>query len=267
MPEIVKCPECDKQLRIPDHLLGKAVSCPGCGKKFTARTAEEQGTDAVQDEPVSRGAAADRGDEDEERPARRQSRRQDEDEDEDDRPRRRRARDEDDDEDEDDRPRRRRRARDEDEDEDEDDRPRRRRPRDDDDDDEDDRPRRGRRSAGAISAAKGPGIALLVVGVLGLLMGLFYVVQAIHGRPMLGGPNQDVDNPAVLWVIAGVSLLWGAIVTLGGVKLMQLQSYGSVMVAVIFAMLPCNPCCLPGIPIAIWALVVMARPDVKRAFR
>jgi hypothetical protein len=267
MPEIVTCPQCDKQLRIPDHLLGKTVSCPSCGKKFTARTAEEQGTDAVDDEPVSRGAAADRRDEDEERPARRQSRRQDEDEDEDDRPRGRRARDEDDDEDEDDRPRRRRRARDEDEDDEEDDRPRRRRPRDDDDEDEDDRPRRGRRSAGAISAAKGPGIALVVVGALGLVMSLFYVVQAIVGHPLLGPANELPEGSPFYWVAAFVTILWGAVVTLGGVKLMQLQSYGSVMVAVIFAMLPCNPCCLPGIPIAIWALVVMARPDVKRAFR
>jgi hypothetical protein len=38
------------------------------------------------------------------------------------------------------------------------------------------------------------------------------------------------------------------------------------MVASIFAMLPCNPCCLLGLPIGIWALVVLSNEDVKDAF-
>jgi hypothetical protein len=36
MPEIVSCPDCARQLRVPDHLLGKKVKCPGCNVMFTA---------------------------------------------------------------------------------------------------------------------------------------------------------------------------------------------------------------------------------------
>jgi predicted Zn finger-like uncharacterized protein len=36
MPTIVQCPKCDKQLRVPDHLLGKKVRCPGCHETFVA---------------------------------------------------------------------------------------------------------------------------------------------------------------------------------------------------------------------------------------
>jgi hypothetical protein len=36
MPEIVSCPDCSRQLRVPDHLLGKKVKCPGCNVMFTA---------------------------------------------------------------------------------------------------------------------------------------------------------------------------------------------------------------------------------------
>jgi predicted Zn finger-like uncharacterized protein len=36
MPEVVQCPECERQLRVPDNLLGKAVKCPSCGTTFMA---------------------------------------------------------------------------------------------------------------------------------------------------------------------------------------------------------------------------------------
>jgi predicted Zn finger-like uncharacterized protein len=240
MPEILECPDCGKKLRVSDDALGKAVTCPDCGKRFTA-TAEGSPPDAVQDGPAPRRASAvDDGGRREERPSRRRPR--------------------DDDEDEDDRPRRRRR----DDDEDEDDRPGRRRARD--EDDGDDRPgRRGRRS-NAANAVKGPGIAFLIIGTLGLLMGGLYVVQAINGGTLLARNNQAVQDPTVYWIIAVVSLIWGAVVTLGGTKMLQMQSRGSVMVACVFAMLPCNPCFLAGLPVAIWALVMLTRPGVKEAF-
>jgi len=263
MPEIVNCPKCSKKLRVPDTLLGKTVTCPGCGKVFTAATDEAPAPEAVQKGPTSRRAAPPPREEEEdaERPARKRPRDEDE-EDEDERPRRRKG-EEEDEQDEDERPRRRRREGDDEEDEDE--RPRRRRRSR--DEDEDDRPRRrGRGRARAEAAAKGPGIALLIVGILGLLIGGVYLVQAISGHTLVNPGHQDEPPRAALWVGAVITLIWGAVVTLGGVKMMQLQSRSSVMVASIFAMLPCNPCCLAGLPIGIWALVVLARPDVKDAF-
>jgi hypothetical protein len=165
------------------------------------------------------------------------------------------------DEDEDDRPRRRRAQDDED---DEDDRPRRRRAQD--DKDEDDRPRRRGSRKKASAAATAPGIALLIVGILGLLMGGVYLIQAIFGRPFFAPANQPAPYPVVLlWLFAFITLIWGAVVTLGGMKLMRLESWGSVLTACIFAMLPCNPCCMLGLPLGIWGLVVLSRDDVKNA--
>src|SRR5262245_9569407 len=98
-------------------------------------------------------------------------------------------------------------------------------------------------------------------------MGLLYVVQAIIGQTLVGpGGPADPHQQIIYWIVALVGLIWGAVVTLGGVKMMQLQSRGSVMVAAIFAMLPCNFCCLAGLPIGIWALVVLNNPEVKEAF-
>jgi hypothetical protein len=39
MPEIVQCPQCVRQLRVPDDLLGKKVKCPTCRRNFVAEAA------------------------------------------------------------------------------------------------------------------------------------------------------------------------------------------------------------------------------------
>jgi hypothetical protein len=36
MPETVTCPQCGRELRVPETLLGKKVKCPGCATTFTA---------------------------------------------------------------------------------------------------------------------------------------------------------------------------------------------------------------------------------------
>lgn len=39
MQTLVTCPDCKKQLRVPDELLGTAVQCPECNHMFTASSA------------------------------------------------------------------------------------------------------------------------------------------------------------------------------------------------------------------------------------
>jgi hypothetical protein len=41
MPEIISCPDCGRQLRVPDHLYGKKVRCPGCKVMFRAEVVHE----------------------------------------------------------------------------------------------------------------------------------------------------------------------------------------------------------------------------------
>jgi hypothetical protein len=51
-------------------------------------------------------------------------------------------------------------------------------------------------------------------------------------------------------------------------KMKRLESHGLAVTASILAMLPCtSPCCIIGLPLGIWALVVLSKPEVKSAFR
>lgn len=139
MPEIISCPHCDRKLRVPDHLLGKKVKCPGCGTMFTGQAAGAEDDVTPKTKPR---AAAPREERIEEKPraARRSVVPPPEDEYEEERPRRRRR--DEDEEDEDDRPRSRRR---DEEEEDDYDRPRSRRRRDEEEDE--DYPRSARADA------------------------------------------------------------------------------------------------------------------------
>jgi predicted Zn finger-like uncharacterized protein len=232
MPIVIQCPSCERSLRVPDNLLGRNVKCPSCSTTFTA------------EDP----AAAPPPPAEEEAPPERPSRR-------------RRAAEEPEESYEEERPSRRGRPRPEPEDEEDDDeeRPRRRR-----------RRRGGWREEEAKAAVSGPAIALMIAGILGLVMGGLNIIVAVvnlaggGGGP--GGGNPDPANLVGQVIGAFVSLIWGGIVTAGAVQMKRLHGFGSAMTASIVALLPCNPCCLLGLPFGIWALVVLNRQEVKDAF-
>jgi hypothetical protein len=61
-------------------------------------------------------------------------------------------------------------------------------------------------------------------------------------------------------------LIWAALVFFGALKMKNLRSRGLAMTSCIVAMLPCSICCLAGLPLGIWGLVVLNSEDVKSAF-
>jgi len=142
-----------------------------------------------------------------------------------------------------------------------------------DDDEFDDRPRRRSRRyfdnrAQAAAAVIGPGIALLVVGILAILVGIanVAVVASEAGTPPGVRKEKDPARKAGQYVGSTVSLIWGCVVAMGGFKLMKLQAHGTAKTAAIVAMVPCSLCCVVGFPLGIWALTVMHRPEVHSAF-
>jgi len=130
----------------------------------------------------------------------------------------------------------------------------------------------------ALRAIKGPAIALIVVASIGiayyLFSGLFVLVS--------GGPMVHQQMPANMppelraffegarGPMAGfLNLVFAAVngfILFGAIKMMRLQSYGLAIATCIVAMLPCGCCCILGLPFAIWALVVMNKPEVKSQF-
>jgi sorbitol-specific phosphotransferase system component IIC len=63
-----------------------------------------------------------------------------------------------------------------------------------------------------------------------------------------------------------LAIILAGIILVGAVKMKRLENYGLAMAASIIAMLPCSLCCIAGLPIGIWSLVVLSKPEVKSAF-
>ena len=129
----------------------------------------------------------------------------------------------------------------------------------------------------ALSAVKGPSIAIIIIASLGIIYYVFsgFLVIIGHGgmtRPMPSNvpPEWQSFIQASQGPMAGVlNLVFAAIygfLIFGALKMLKLQSHTLAMITCIVAMLPCGCCCIFGLPFGIWGLVVLNKADVKSQF-
>lgn len=115
-----------------------------------------------------------------------------------------------------------------------------------------------------------PGIGLLLVGVLNLFGSLIILVTGL--LRLLGNEALPTNEAERLGFIIGTVVTYG--VALVSLALSPLIIYSAVQLikgrskfskpAAILAMLPLSSCCFViGIPVGIWVLVVLAKPDTK----
>ncbi len=57
MPQVIRCPHCQKQMGVPDNAAGKNVRCPGCNKPFTVPPPELVGAGAAAPRAAAAAAA------------------------------------------------------------------------------------------------------------------------------------------------------------------------------------------------------------------
>lgn len=127
-----------------------------------------------------------------------------------------------------------------------------------------------------------PAIALLVVGALNVLLGLYNIFSGLFSTATSAAAGADAnltkDQQQLLATIQALSgttaIVWGiivlaiaAVIIVAAFKMKKLESFALVMAGNILAMIPCISCCLAGLPVGIWSLVVLNDPEVKAAFR
>jgi predicted Ser/Thr protein kinase len=61
-------------------------------------------------------------------------------------------------------------------------------------------------------------------------------------------------------------LVSGPLIILGASNMLNLRSRSLAVTGAILAMIPCTPCFIIGLPVGIWALVVLMDPEVREAF-
>ncbi len=126
----------------------------------------------------------------------------------------------------------------------------------------------------------GPATALLVTGIICLILSILNTVMSITGAGFQPPPGEippemqqffdvlsKMQGPvAIVTSILGIAI--SALIIFAAQKMRALQSYALVVTGAILAVVPCiSPCCCIGIPVGVWVLVVLFKPEVKAMFQ
>ena len=120
-------------------------------------------------------------------------------------------------------------------------------------------------STGLITA---PAVALMVVGVWKLFHAVLGTVVLSGMKGWLGGwlgldPFTGSWSTVAILSVLLFKVIPGVLILYGGYQMLQRRGYGWAVAAGILSIVACS---LLGLPVGIWALVVLARQDVQAVF-
>ncbi len=137
---------------------------------------------------------------------------------------------------------------------------------------------------------KTPAVVLLVVGVLGFLVTLASIPSLFTMDQQFAQVQNQWDNDpnlkpeqkkemkqmlntykdvaqVVLPISIAISLITGAITIFGSVRIMQLKGKWLGVTGSVLSMFPiASGCCCLGLPVGIWVLIALGKPEVKAGF-
>lgn len=125
------------------------------------------------------------------------------------------------------------------------------------------------------SRLQGPAIGLIIVGVLnassGLVLILGRIASIVKGRePVITDEDRRLGYmfAIILFpIVSLISIVASPIIVFGGIQMLRARRYSVALWAAILALIPVTSlCCIPGIPIGIWALIVLRHPEVRASF-
>ena len=120
-----------------------------------------------------------------------------------------------------------------------------------------------------------PAIALIVVATLGLGVSLFNIFAALTWEAPPINPNdppfvQQMEANQVGPVAAGIQTcfaLLNIVILIGAIQMLRFKMWGFSLTASILAIVNIGTCCcVLGLPVGIWSIVVLSQPHVKKAF-
>jgi hypothetical protein len=127
-------------------------------------------------------------------------------------------------------------------------------------------------SSAAANQVSGPAIGLMVLAIVELVFQALGAIMHLAGASLFSTARM----PSEAWVqmfsgtmgliFSVLGMLISGLILLGAFKMKRLENYGLAMAASIIAMLPCSLCCVIGLPLGIWSIVVLSKPEVKSAF-
>jgi hypothetical protein len=129
-------------------------------------------------------------------------------------------------------------------------------------------------ASGVTSQVSGPSTALLITGIIGAIFSVATFFSLMIGaglstfwRDSIPDVYEEIWEGAAGMGSAFVGILVAGFIIYAALKMKDLSQWGLAMAASILAMIPCiSPCCIVGLPVGIWCIVVLTKPEVKAAF-
>lgn len=122
-------------------------------------------------------------------------------------------------------------------------------------------------------AVKLPAILLMVAAGIGAAFCLLMLGLNVLGTGLSAVAGQG-DERTFNMLSGGIGIFFNLVglavagfIVYGAMQMKALKNHTMAMIAAIISVIPCiSPCCVVGLPVGIWALVVLAKPEVKAAF-
>ena len=123
-----------------------------------------------------------------------------------------------------------------------------------------------------------PGILFMVAGGLVVLYSLMNVLSSgmnqAQLQKLMSDPNFPNEAKELIRTLAGpltkvfslFAAAVGGLLIFGGYQMRLLKGYGIAMAACIIGLLPCTSCCCLTLPLGIWTLTILTRPEIKSSF-
>lgn len=126
----------------------------------------------------------------------------------------------------------------------------------------------------AYRQVSGPSVGLLITGILGGILSITALISISIGTSIssiithrFSDRYEELYEGAFGIGSSFVGILIAAFIIYAALKMKELSQWGLCVAACVLAMIPCiSPCCIIGLPIGIWCLVILLRPEVKEAF-
>jgi hypothetical protein len=132
------------------------------------------------------------------------------------------------------------------------------------------RPAPGWLPAAARQRVNGPAVGLMVTAAVGFLnwagVGALAALDFLTGPPPTRHPGNALAFLTVLLMCGSVLVSATGLIVVGAQRLRRCDGEGWVLLAILLAILPWSVHCLIGLPVAVWCLWAMTRPEVHAAF-
>ncbi len=121
-----------------------------------------------------------------------------------------------------------------------------------------------------------PAIGLVVLGLLGVVAGLFGMFATIDPQDLVGSGITEEQAAKIAEAIetGGTALhvlgvLLSGFVVWAGFQMLQRRAWTACVIANVLVMVPCitSCCCVLGLPIGVFGLITLFDAEVKRSFQ